>query len=142
METPQEESFGDQAYAQLRFWQELLRLQDWNIELRIVRQFTLDDPDTLAECEYYLERKDAIIRIVIPEDLDRFEDVYLGNEARDYDITLVHELLHLHFAQFAPPEDEVVHEQVINTLSRAFVKLYRIAGPEQTNKALHVPGYL
>lgn len=142
METPAELSFEEQARVQLQYWQQLLRLQDWNIELRIVRQHELDDHETLAECEYYLERRDAIIRIIPPEDLDRFEASYLDNEARDYDITLVHELLHLHFAEFDSPLAELAHEQVINTLSRAFVKLYRARDHAPDTLDHEAPGYL
>ena len=128
METP--EDFEAAVKKQLKYWQQVLRLQDWNIELRIVRQHELGDPDALAECEYYLERKDAFIRIVPPIDLDKFDSSYLEEEARDYDVTIIHELLHLHFALFDDPQYECAHEQVINTLSRAFAKIYRLPSTE------------
>lgn len=127
--------------AQLRYWQQVLRLQDWNISLQVVRQHDLGDPEAIAECQYYIDRKDAFIRVIPPSDLDKFEETFMAGEARDYDVTLTHELLHLHFAGFDDPQHEQEQEQVINTLSRALVKLYREAGPSKPPPTMTKPGH-
>jgi hypothetical protein len=118
-------SFAEELHKQLAYWQKVLFLRDWTVDLRISRQWEMGDQHTLAECHWFLERKDAIIRVLNPIDLDGLADKFLNSEQCDYDVSLVHELLHLHFASFYTEEDELVHEQVINALSRSMVKIWR-----------------
>lgn len=108
-------------------WQERLRLQDWTVDVRVKRKHDMTLSDALASCEWYMERKDAIIEVVDPIDLDSYKG-FLNGEEGDYDVSIVHELLHLHFAPFTPREEShqtVAIEQAINAISKALVRLER-----------------
>ena len=101
----EEEAFEQELRKQLAYWQRVLYLQDWTIDIRIVRNWEMEDFHTLAQCEWYIQRKDAIIRILHPDDLQGVGHRFIYGEERDYDISLVHELLHLHFAPFHKEAD-------------------------------------
>lgn len=120
-----DETFEAELHKQLAYWQRMLYLQDWTIELRIVRQWEMADSGTIAQCEWYIQRKDAIIKILHHADLPGVAHRFIKGEECDYDISLVHELLHLHFAPFHREEDETAHEQAINSISRGMVKAWR-----------------
>ena len=132
-----EEAFSLELHRQLAYWQEMLFLRDWNIELRIARQWDMLDSGTLAQCQWYIQRKDAIITVLHPDDLEGCARRFINGEECDYDISLVHELLHLHFAAFHRDEDETAHEQVINAISRGMVKVWRTRGAETPPPASH-----
>lgn len=108
------------------YWQKVLRLQDWDIKLSVVRQWEI--PDSWGTCDPHLSKKIATIKI-----LDKLDDGEPGcSEAYDAEKTLVHELLHVHFEPFATKEDEgtpveVAQHQVIHALSSALVALDRKA---------------
>lgn len=139
-----DEVFEQELRAQLTYWQRVLYLQDWTIDIRVVRQWEMGDQHTLASCEWFIQRKDAIVRILHPNDLPGVSHRFLNGEECDYDISLVHELLHLHFAPFHKEQDEVAHEQAINSISRALVKVWR--EPHTETSCIHIPtgkeGYL
>ena len=120
-----EDSFAQELQNQLKFWQDALFLRDWTVELRVVRQWEMSDTGTLAQCEWYLQRRDAIIKVLHPDDLPGIQHRFLNGEECDYDVSIVHELLHLHFAPFHTTEDETSHEQAINAISRGVVKVWR-----------------
>ena len=111
--------------TQVAYWQKVLYLQDWTIEVRLLRQWEMSDRQTLAQCEWYLQRKDAILGFLSPQDIVGLHNRFLNGEEADYDISLVHELLHLHFAPFHKEDDELFHEQAINAISRGMVKVWR-----------------
>lgn len=121
-----ESSFEDNLRAQVTYWQKILYLQDWNIEVQASRHWEMPSL-TLAQCEFYLNRKDAIIRLLHPTDITGLAHRFVGGEESDYDISIVHELLHLHFAPFSTniKHIEIAQEQAINAISRSLVKLYR-----------------
>ena len=127
-----EDSFEKELRVQLAYWQKVLYLQDWTVDLRVVRQWEMDDPKTLAQCHWFLERKDAIIQVLNPTDLAGIADKFIKGEECDYDISLVHELLHLHFAPFYREGDEISHEQAINAISRGMVKVWRDIGSNKS----------
>ena len=118
-------AFELELRKQLVYWQKALYLQDWNVDLRIVRQWEMGDFVTLAQCQWFLTRKDAIIQVLAPADLEGVSRRFINGEECDYDISLVHELLHLHFAPFHRDEDDIGHEQAINAISRAMVNVWR-----------------
>ncbi|HJS81923.1 MAG TPA: hypothetical protein VJ742_03720, partial [Nitrososphaera sp.] len=93
-----EEAFEHDLHKQLVFWQQVLYLRDWTLVLKVARQWEMSDATAVAECEWYIERKDAIIRVLHPQDLPGVTKRFLDGEECDYDLSLVHELLHLHFA--------------------------------------------
>ena len=100
----------------LSFWKKLLRLQDWEIE---VKEMIPDaEQEHVGEVAFVLERKYAQISLLSPQATDE-----------DIEDTLVHELIHIHLAPFWPEEDAqkvVLAEQAVDSLARAFVALRRI----------------
>ena len=120
-----EEELLSELHKQLIYWQKVLYLQDWTIGIKICRQWEMSDTDTLAQCQWFLQRKDAIISVLSPHDLLGLKNRFLFGEEADYDISLVHELLHLHFAPFQREGDEVSVEQAINGISRGLVKVWK-----------------
>lgn len=133
-----EARFEEELNKQLLYWQKILYLQDWTVSIKVCRQWEMHDKETLAQCQWYLERKDAVISVIHPQDLGGLSSRFLFGEEADYDVSLVHELLHLHFAAFFREGDEVGHEQAINAISRGMVKMWK----EDTHPLppLHAPG--
>ena len=142
----EDEHFEAELHKQLTYWQRTLYLQDWNIELRISRQWEMADAETVAQCQWFLQRKDAIIKVLHPSDLPGLSARFIREEECDYDISLVHELLHLHFAPFHHEDHETFHEQAINAISRGMVKAWRESSTAPTHHNLVVhpakEGYL
>lgn len=137
------EAFEKELHKQLAYWQRILYLQDWTVELRVARQWEMADSKTLAQCDWYLQRKDAIIRVLHPDDLAGVSQLFLQGEETDYDISIVHELLHLHFAPIHRDGDETFHEQAINAISRGMVKVWREDNPKEPDAAAEQSqGYL
>lgn len=104
----------------LEYWKRVLRLQDWEIVLK-VKPFR-DMDDCRGETNYHLQKKCAIISLLDPDDSDRNEDF-----PYDLEQTMVHELLHLHFVDdgHTPEECPLVFEQGINAVGAALVTLNR-----------------
>ena len=75
------------------YWQDILRLQDWDIHLRVARQTEMGMENAQGACSYQMCSGTAFISILDPID-------YVGNLPQDMEHTLVHELIHLHFATF------------------------------------------
>lgn len=100
-------------------WQEILRLQDWDVKTGIFRSrdMTLGGE---GECEWNLERKMASIRLMNPIDYPEGAMIPM-----DMENTLVHELLHLHFAPFFSEDKSIEQEQAINAITDGLVKLSR-----------------
>lgn len=103
-------------------WQKRLRLQDWIIKCKISRASGVKD-NSQAHCSWVLEKKMATIVILDP--IDYPEDTM---HEQDMEWSLVHELLHLHFAPFDREHDEhkdVLIEQAVDSISWGIVNLYR-----------------
>jgi hypothetical protein len=104
-------------------WQERLKLQDWRIESRIVRKSELK-PDTLGNLKWNSEDKSAIIRVLDPRDYD----LPASRIAEDMELTVVHELIHLHLSVLPrDPQKKGVEEQVVDKISVALFNLERQA---------------
>ncbi|CAF1787884.1 hypothetical protein NRS6110_04448 [Bacillus subtilis] len=105
-------------------WQTILRLQDWNVKCEIKRANDMLLKDVAGECNWDINSKVAAISILDPID---YPSDHL--EQQDIEKTLVHELLHLHYApfdQFENDSPEIVNiEQSINLISEALVNLRR-----------------
>jgi hypothetical protein len=151
MDDPQ--VFDDQAFdadikKQAAYWQRILYLQDWTLDVRVSRHWEMEDIATLAQVSWFIHRKDAIIRVLHPSDLPGLGGKFINGEENDYDISLVHELLHLHFAPFDSKERhiEIAQEQAINAISRGIVKLYRTPPPspplEPVTQPVNLHGYI
>jgi hypothetical protein len=104
-------------------WAKRLRLQDWKIAVTIKRSPDLKLEKTLGSCEYTLTQKRAEIELLHPDD---YRAPHVGN--RDFEWTLVHELLHLHTAPFyvtEPGPANDAQEIAIDLISEALVNLKR-----------------
>lgn len=113
----------------LKKWQAVLRLQDWHIAVEIKRDRDMDG--ALGRTNYRRKTKEGVIRILSP--LDANPNTLYPTD-HDYELTLVHELLHFHFAPFYvpapddPDETDAVHvaqELAIDLIAGALVKLDR-----------------
>jgi hypothetical protein len=103
-------------------WQEVLRLADWQIVIEIRRAKDMSLANVMGSCTHTLSKKIAFIEIMNPRDYPAdWMDV-------DVERTVVHELLHCHFAPFEAknrtPED-IAQEQAIHAISTALVELDR-----------------
>lgn len=100
---------------QLKFWQKRLGLEDWDIEIHLVRQKQLDRR-TWGNAEWDPDRKSAIISVLDPRDYN-----LKGSSMKmDMECTIVHELVHI---QVAPLDarSEQVREDVVNRIMTALV---------------------
>lgn len=111
--------------ALCREWQQILRLEDWDIEVRLTRNHEFPDKYHGGDCHVFVEKQCARIRI-LPEG-DRLPDVMAPY---DQEIDLVHEILHVAFKQSQPEIDDASphwqqHERAIHRVSEALVGLKR-----------------
>lgn len=90
--------------AQLRTWQRQCRLQDWRIELAIVRERDFQNKSKLGETTTFVTLCVARITLLDPVDVDTRADW------APYDMweTLAHELAHLVVWPWEPPKRETV----------------------------------
>ena len=109
------------------YWQKRLRLQDWVIHVRLCHP---DEAQGEGRTCMRLNHKSAKIKVLDPayNDKDTSETI-----CQDPEVTLVHELLHLHFTMFDHPfntkgkdndpyvEHREYEEQVIEILAQALV---------------------
>lgn len=75
----------------------------------------------LADCNWQIKKRQAVINLRDPMD---FDPGWFGT--RDMELSLVHELLHLHLAPWSPEaqtEEDVFEEQAIHAISLALVNL-------------------
>jgi hypothetical protein len=109
----------------LAYWQKRLRLQDWSVTADICRYAAIDD--SLGRITIGDDKREAYIRLLCAEDVLPL-DVIDKASALDWELVLVHELLHLHFRDTSPkhhekgsPEDKA-EERAIDQISHALVE--------------------
>jgi len=116
----------DQLQADRAYWQKVLRLQDWDIEVKVVRARDMNLEESAASVNWVLPKRMASVAIRDPID---YPPGLMGEQ--DQEVSLVHELLHLHYAGFDETErgslQETLLEQSIEAISRALVLLKRQA---------------
>ena len=101
----------------LGYWQKRLRLQDWDVEIKVVRHYDTTEEDVRAYVEFCDNKRTARITFVDPADL--------GPErwpVESLEQSLVHELLHLHMRGFEPKADTPAYtamEQAVHALAGA-----------------------
>ena len=124
-----------QLDAWLRQWQRALRLQDWEVKVAARRERAMHSDDCEG-CNRYqpaLKRASIHIRDVLddPEDADF---------PPDPEATIVHELLHLHFAPFYVTKGlvNIFQEQAIEVITQSLVGLKR-KGRAMASKKRKVP---
>ena len=119
-------AFVELLEKQLKYWQELLRLQDWDIKVVFWSHDALDG--AVCKIKYSRNQKTATLAMRVPEDIPPIERDWPEGEALDYDNSIVHELLHLKCVEMESKVDWA-EEQLTNHLSRALVKLYHEGHP-------------
>lgn len=113
-----------------RFWQQRLRLQDWDVRLLLVSSRELDK--ARAELTVWIPKKRvATIRLVSPGDAHLSSEHY---DQRDVEVDIVHELLHIYtdgiLGNSSTDSPETTYaEQMADTVAKALVALYRKAQP-------------
>lgn len=75
-------------------WQKTLRLQDWDIDVSFKRHFEMSQTNILGQAQQTVAVRKCTIDILVPEDS--------WNRQSDYNLeeSLVHEMLHIHFAEW------------------------------------------
>ena len=98
-------------------WQKILRLQDWQVDIDFYRAREFTNADALGECTFNINSREGFIKILDPID---YEGEY------DLEWIVVHELLHLHFADWTAKnnyECPVSGEQAIDSIAQALTRL-------------------
>lgn len=114
----------EQLKEKLAYWQKRLRLNDWIVKVEIARQREFSTSDRLGEVTFNIHTKTALIKILNPVDYDDWDK-------QDMENTLVHELLHLHFAyihyHFGKNSDfyEMFEEQAIESIASGLISAER-----------------
>lgn len=121
----------EEAVERCRAWQQILRLQDWDVEVSIVRRSSIGHTTAIGLTTISTYRR-ARIRLLDPDD---FTDDDWPIE-RDMEATLVHELVHLHLDDLHVREnhdsgrrtaENVALERAVEALARALLSLKREA---------------
>lgn len=104
-------------------WQAVLNIQFWDIKVGIYRCRDFVKQNSAAEVSWQLATATAILRILDPADYDR--DLF----PQDMEQSLVHELLHLRFAEAEMTEsgslEETMYERAIDQTAKALVLVKR-----------------
>jgi hypothetical protein len=120
--TPRPRARQRQVQAWLAEWQKALRLQDWLLRIEIKREKDMESEGCHGTCHYSPALKNATI--VLRDSID-FRDG--AGYPEDLEATIVHELLHLHFAPFYITKGLVntFQEQAIEVIAHSLVGLKR-----------------
>lgn len=113
----------EKANELLQKWIKILQLTDWDIHFEWrMRERDMNLQDSMGCVRYEHTSKQAIIQMLDPVDFSNDLFKY------DYEKTLVHELLHLKFADIDNSENELQNKlihQLIDSLAKAFVTAAR-----------------
>lgn len=110
------------VYSLCQKWQDILKLNDWDIVVEVGRPDELSEPDREGEAFINLAKGEALIRLLDPNAMYDFPFPY------DMEKVLVHELLHLSCASFEPEEDPLRHdlwERMIEQTAKTMVEFQR-----------------
>ena len=106
-----------------RFWQRQLRLEDWDVKLVSCRLHELGE-GTLGDIDFGSGNKCQVkIRVLNHRDIDG-QGFWFNGECWDWEVTLVHELLHIPMKEAAPKtHTSQAAERFIHRQSRLLVRL-------------------
>jgi hypothetical protein len=127
----------DDLKARRDYWQEILRLQDWDVPLRVCRSYAMKREDCLAYIEVYENKREAHITFLDPSDYDPD-----GWPQEELEQSLIHELIHLHLWAFNPEEDTpqwTAMEQAVHSLAQAVYRLGQFKEQVEANAGVHQP---
>jgi len=105
----------------LAIWQKRLKLEDWDIGLKLVHPNELK-PKTLGNIHWDSDKKRANIKVLSPLDFK----LAFPEALKDMEFTVVHELIHLQLSSL--PRNEAsrsAEEKAVNTLTDALLSLDR-----------------
>lgn len=106
----------------LRYWQGAYRMEDWEFQLRFVPKRELSREDRIAEVVRDAPRREAVVRLLQPGDLDASCEFEV-----DYRRVLAHEFAHTITWPFVWPAENTVEEkmceQAIETLAAGLVNM-------------------
>jgi len=121
VETPESREATAQKFVSqaLQVWQARLNLKDWNIHVQLVHPNQLE-PKTLGNVHWNINNKHATIDVLSSYDYT----LPMSPMLNDMEMTVVHELIHLHLAVL-PRSDATRRneEYVVNQISRALLDL-------------------
>lgn len=106
------------------YWSGVIGLRDWHVKATLSPRHEFDDDEQQGLCRVYEHHRAARIWILRAED-------YPGNASypQDHELTLVHELTHIHIHPLEPEHYderlEIAKEQAVNAISEGLVKLKR-----------------
>lgn len=110
---------NEQTHDWLKMWQKRLGLEDWKIEVKIVRLWELEQ-STLAHIDWSTPKHTALIKVLNPADYELPADKIPG----DMELSIVHELVHLHLSVLPlNKSSRAAEEQVVATIAEALVSL-------------------
>jgi hypothetical protein len=104
----------------LQLWQERLSLNDWKMSVELVRREKLE-PDTLGNAHWDTDNRQASIAVLSTRD---YPAMPFRDMLDDMELTVVHELVHIHLASL--PRSEASRgreERAVDQLSRALLRL-------------------
>ena len=108
-----------------KYWQKILRLQDWDVEFKWAKSddLMLGVDNEYGEGELHPEYKKVHISIVHPSD-------YTETETQDIELAILHEVYHSHLAVFSSMYDPgtpgyILIEQIINATSKVILGFAR-----------------
>lgn len=105
----------------LEQWKETLGLQNWTINIKVVRGYEI--PGKMGECQWMLTKRLASIKVIDPTD-------YTSDYMVPYDMehTLVHELMHIVLGPLASDDDknDVTLELTVDQMAHALVAAKRL----------------
>ena len=110
---------NEQVHGWLQVWQKRLRLEDWKIEVKIVRVWELEQ-GTLGHIDWSIPHKTATIKVLSPADYELPKD----RIPADIELSVVHELVHLHLSALPlNKSSRSTEEQVVSRIADALVDL-------------------
>lgn len=113
----------DRLEELLEEWKSILHLGQWDIELRRSRQVDFLEGDNQGEITFNRVECQAIVRILDP--IDWVDTPF----KQDMEKTLVHELLHIIYADFEPEDSNSLQytlwHRSIDSMARVLVSLKR-----------------
>ncbi|MBZ5595780.1 MAG: hypothetical protein LAP39_26370 [Acidobacteriia bacterium] len=115
----------EQVHDWLHVWQKRLRLEDWKIEVKVVRVWELEQ-GTLGHIDWSIPHKTATIKVLNPSDYELPKDKIPA----DMELSVVHELVHLHLSVLPlNKSSRPAEEQVVSMIADALVNLEHESPP-------------
>src|SRR6266849_9851132 len=108
---------SEQVHDWLHLWQKRLHLEDWKIDVKIVRIWDLEQ-GTLGHIDWSVPHRTATIKVLNPSDYELPKDKITA----DMELSIVHELVHLHLSVLPlNKSSRSAEEQVVSMIADALV---------------------